>query len=175
MTKRKSLKNKEGGGAGSPGGPMAVALRMLSRCAVSEAELLRRLSEKGFNRPDSEAAVSRLRELGLADDRKLCEGLVRVYRESRRYGRAKILMALRRRLVPPDIIEDVVRGMSGGDEEILAASAALSKKFREGIPPGREGTAKAFRFLASRGFSIETCRRALGKRSDETEQTEGDA
>ena len=50
--------------------------------------------------------------------------------------------------------------------------AALSKKFREGIPPGREGTAKAFRFLASRGFSIETCRKALGKRSTENEDTE---
>jgi regulatory protein len=154
---------------------MAVALRMLSRRAVSEGELLRRLSEKGFARADSEAALSRLRELGLADDRKLCEGLVRIYRESRRYGRAKIVAALRRRLVPPDIIEDVVRGLSGGDEEIEAATAALSKKFREGIPPGREGTARAFRFLASRGFSLETCRKALGRRSNDTEQTEGDA
>ena len=71
---------------------MAVALRMLSRRAVSEGELLRRLSEKGFPPADASAALSRLRELGLADDRRLCEGLVRVYRDSRRYGRAKIVM-----------------------------------------------------------------------------------
>jgi regulatory protein len=148
---------------------MAVALRMLSRRAVSEGELSRRLAEKGFPLPEAEAAISRLRELGLADDRKLCEGLVRVYRESRRYGRAKIVMALRRRLVPPDIIDDVLRGLSGGDEETEAAAAALSKKFREGVPPGREGAAKAFRFLASRGFSLETCRRALGRNMTETD------
>ncbi len=151
---------------------MAVAMRMLSRRAVSEGELLRRLSEKGFARPDSEAALARLRELGLADDRKLCEGLVRVYRESRRYGRSKIVIALRRRLVPQEIIEDVVRVMSGGDEETVAASSALSKKFREGIPPGRDGAAKAFRFLASRGFALETCRKAIGGRSTENEITE---
>jgi regulatory protein len=153
---------------------MAVALRMLSRRAVSEGELLRRLSEKGFGRAEAEGAVARLRELGLADDRKLCEGLVRVYRDSRRYGRAKIVMALRRRLVPSDIIEDVVRGMSGGDEEAEAAAAALSKKFREGIPPGRGGAAKAFRFLAARGFSLETCRKALGRMPTENDETEGE-
>jgi regulatory protein len=153
---------------------MAVALRMLSRRPVSEGELLRRLSEKGFGRIEAEAALARLRELGLADDRKLCEGLVRVYRESRRYGRAKILAALRRRLVPPDIIEDVVRGMSGGGEEAEAAAAALARKFREGIPPGREGAAKAFRFLAGRGFSLETCRRALGRNLTENEPSEGE-
>ncbi|HEY3489620.1 MAG TPA: regulatory protein RecX [Candidatus Deferrimicrobiaceae bacterium] len=155
---------------------MAVALGMLSRRAVSEGELLRRLSEKGFSAAEAEAVVSRLRELGLADDRKLCEGLVRVYRESRRYGRAKILMALRRRLIPADLIDDVVRVLSGGDEELDAASAALSKKFREGIPPGREGISKAYRFLASRGFSLETCRRALGKKLTENDDDdEGDA
>lgn len=153
---------------------MAVALRMLSRRAVSEGELFRRLSEKGFGREEAEGAVSRLRELGLADDRRLCEGLVRVFRESRRYGRAKIVMALRRRLVPPELIEDVVRGMSGGDEEVEAAAAALSKKFREGIPPGREGAAKAFRFLAARGFSLETCRKALGRKPAENDDNEGD-
>ena len=153
---------------------MAVALRMLSRRAVSEGELLRRLSEKGFPPADAEAALSRLRELGLADDRRLCEGLVRVYRDSRRYGRAKIVMALRRRLVPADIIDVVVRGMSGGDEEIEVATAALSKKYREGIPPGREGAAKAYRFLAARGFSLETCRKALGKRTTEPEESEGE-
>lgn len=153
---------------------MAVALRMLTRRAVSEGEIVRRIAEKGFTLPEADAAISRLRELGLADDRKLCEGLVRVYRESRRYGRAKIMMALRRRLVPADIIDDVLRGLSGGDEEVEAATAALSKKFREGVPPGREGAAKAFRFLASRGFSLETCRKALGRNMTENEPSEGE-
>jgi SOS response regulatory protein OraA/RecX len=64
--------------------------------------------------------------------------------------------------------------MSGGDEEIEAAAAALSKKFRDGVPPGREGAAKAFRFLASRGFSLETCRKALGKTMTENEPSEGE-
>lgn len=150
---------------------MAVALRMLARRPVSEGELLRRLSEKGFPRDETGRTLARLRELGLADDRKMCEGLLRLYRESRRYGRSKIVAALRRRLIPPELIDEVVRGLSGGDEELEAASAALARKFRGGVPPGREGAAKAWRFLAARGFSPETCRRALGRQTEDAEPT----
>jgi regulatory protein len=153
---------------------MAVALRMLSRRAVSEAEVRRRLSEKEIPGEEVERTVARLLELGLLDDRRLCEGLVRTFRESRRYGRAKIVLALRRRLLPQDVVESVVREASGGEEELETAVAALKKKFHDGIPPGREGSAKAFRFLAGRGFPMETCRKALGKALSEIDETEGD-
>lgn len=140
---------------------MRAALLMLSRRSLSEGEIRERLAGKGF--PDGQASgvIRRLRELGLADDAKLCGQLVRTYRESRGYGAAKIAWTLRARKIPRALVEEALRNSSSGDEEREAASAALRKRFRDGIPSGREAAAKAFRFLAGRGFSPDTIRKAL--------------
>lgn len=139
---------------------LGSALRMLSRRALSEGEILLRLARKGFSDAQAAAALRRLRELGLADDRALCAALVRRYREERRIGPRKIAGMLASRRLPRALIEDALRN-AGPDEELAAARAALAKKFRGGIPPGREGAARAYRFLAGRGFSPESCREAI--------------
>jgi regulatory protein len=152
---------------------MAAALRMLSRRDLSEGEIRERLSKKGFPHAESSATIRRLRELGLVDDTKLCARLVRSYRETRGYGSAKIAWALRGRGFSPDLVEETVREFSTGEEELAAASAALRKKFRSGLLKGREGAAKAYRFLAGRGFSPETCRRAIAGFSFVLQEGEG--
>lgn len=152
---------------------MAAALRMLSRRDLSEGEIRERLSKKGFPHAEASATIRRLRELELVDDTKLCARLVRSYRETRGYGSAKIAWALRGRGFSPALVEDTVREFSTGEEELAAASAALRKKFRSGLLEGREGAAKAYRFLAGRGFSPETCRKAIGGFSYEIQEGEG--
>lgn len=152
---------------------MAAALRMLSRRGLSEAEILDRLAGKGFSSGEADATVGRLRELGLADDPKLCGLLARAYRESRGYGSAKIAWTLRRRGFPQPLVEETLRGFSSDEEELAAAGAALRKKFRAGVPPGREGAARAYRFLAGRGFPPGTCRRAIGRLSFDIQEGEG--
>jgi len=142
---------------------MEAALRMLARRALSEGEIRGRLAKKGFPDGPAQAAILRLRELGLADDPKLCGQLVRYYRETRGYGPAKIAWTLRTRGFPRELIEDSVRRGCSPEEEIADAAAALRKKFRGGLPPGREGAARAYRFLAGRGFSPDACRRAVGR------------
>lgn len=140
---------------------MAAALRMLSRRDLSEGEIRERLSVKGHSRAEAQAAIGRLRELGFVDDKGLCARLARSYRETRGYGAAKVAWALRARRFSAALVEETMRESSFGEEELAAASAALRKKFRGGIPRGREGAARAYRFLAGRGFSPETCRRAV--------------
>jgi regulatory protein len=141
---------------------MRAALWMLSRRALSEGEIRERLSKKGFPETDASGVVRRLRELGLADDPKLCDHLVRSFRDTRGYGPVKIAWALRARRFPPGLVEEVLRNSSSGEEELSAASAALKKKFRDRLPPGRDGAARAYRFLAGRGFPPDTCRKAVG-------------
>ncbi|MBI5342412.1 MAG: regulatory protein RecX [Deltaproteobacteria bacterium] len=138
-------------------------MRMLARRALSEGEIRGRLEKKGFSGGPAEAAIRRLRELGLADDPGLCGRLAVHYRETRGYGPAKIAWTLRRRGFPRELIEETVRRSCSPEEEIEAAAAALRKKFRGGLPPGREGAARAYRFLAGRGFSPDACRRAVGR------------
>jgi regulatory protein len=150
---------------------MEAALRMLARRALSEGEIRERLARREVPAPEIGTVLRRLRDARLVDDRALCADLVRVYREARRYGRLKILRTLRARRFPPGLVEEAMREASSPDGEIEAALAALRKKFREGVPPGREGAAKAFRFLAGRGFLLETCRQAiLAFRSDISEE-----
>ncbi len=142
---------------------MDSALRMLARRALSEGEIRGRLKEKGFDEAHAEAAIRRLRELGLADDPGLCGRLAVQYREARGYGPAKIAWTLRRRGFARELVEETLRRSCPPEEEIEAAAAVLRKKFRGGLPAGREGAARAYRFLAGRGFSPDACRRALGR------------
>lgn len=151
---------------------MAAALRMLSRRDLSEGEIRERLSVKGHSRAEAQAAIGRLRELGLVDDKGLCARLARSYRETRGYGAAKVAWALRTRRFSAALVEETMREFSSGEGELAAAAAALRKKFRGGIPRGREGAAKAYRFLAGRGFSPDACRKAVRGVSSEIPEGE---
>lgn len=145
---------------------------MLARRALSAGEIGSRLAAKGFTEAQAAAAVHRLAELGLVDDRALCVQLARSYRDVRRYGPRKIAGALRLRRFPAALVDEVLRETSSPGEELAAAAAALRKRFRAGLPPGREGAAKAYRFLSGRGFDPATCRRAIGGQSRDIEEGE---
>jgi regulatory protein len=145
---------------------------MLARRPLSEGEVRSRLARKGHVAADVEAAVSRLRELGLLDDDALCRQLVRTYQEGRGYGPAKTAWKLAARGFPRDLVAAAVREGCSAEAVAEAAATALRRKFRGGIPPGRDGTAKAYRFLAGRGFPPGACRDAIGRRLSET--SEGD-
>ena len=151
---------------------MAAALHMLSRRALSEGEIRFRLKAKGYSEAEAESVLGRLRGLGLVDDGTLCADLARAYRDVRMCGPVRIAGALLSRRFPRDLVEESVRAVSRPGEELAAAAAALGKKFRDGIPGGREGAARVFRFLARRGFSPETCRQAIRRLSRDIEEGE---
>lgn len=161
MTRTPRPRKPEGGAGAGPEEPLPASLRMLSRRALSEGEIRERLAAKGFPEERISAALERLRELGLADDPALCGRLARTYRDARRMGPRAIGAMLLSRRFSRDLVEESVGAVSGPEEVLAAASAALEKKYRSGIPGGREGAAKAYRFLYARGFSPETCRRAI--------------
>ncbi|MCL5966410.1 MAG: recombination regulator RecX [Deltaproteobacteria bacterium] len=140
---------------------MDAALAMLSRRALSEAEVRERLAGKGFPGAEVAAVGVRLKELGLLNDRDLALRLARSYREARRYGPARIAWALRNRLFPAALVAEAVRSACPPGEEVAAAADALRRKWKNGAPRDRKEAARAYRFLAGRGFSPEACRRAI--------------
>ncbi len=152
---------------------MELASRMLARRPLSEGEVVHRLAAGGIPEDEIPRVLSRLRELGYVDDPALCRRLARSYREERGYGPAKIAWKLAERRFPRDLVEEAVREAASPEEVAEAAAKALRKKFREGIPAGREGAAKAYRFLAGRGFPPDACRAAVGRRRIEHPQGEG--
>jgi regulatory protein len=143
---------------------------MLARRPLSEGELALRLARKGIAEGEIPAVVARLRELGLLEDAALCRRLARSFQEDRRYGPAKIAWILSSRRFSRDLVEEAVRDVASPAAVAEAAAAALRKRFRDGIPPGREGAAKAYRFLAGRGFPPDACRAAVGRRRTELPQ-----
>ena len=145
---------------------------MLARRPLSEGEVALRLAGKGVPEPEVAGTVARLRELGLLDDAALCRQLAGSWQDARRYGPAKIARNLAARRFPRGLVEAVLREVAPADAVAVAAAAALRKKFMGGIPPGRENAARAYRFLAGRGFPPEVCRAAVGRRASDT--PEGD-
>ena len=153
-----------------PGAGIELAIGMLARRPLSEGEVALRLARKGVDEGGIPSILSRLRELGLLEDASLCRRLARSYQEDRRYGPAKIAWKLASRRFSRDLVEEALREVASPGAVAEAAANALRKKFREGIPPGREGAAKAYRFLAGRGFPPDACRAAVGRRTTEIPQ-----
>jgi len=84
----------------------------------------------------------------------------------------KIAWKLASRGFPRFLVEEAMREECLEEDVAAAAVLALRKKYRGGIPPGRESASKAYRFLAGRGFPPDVCRRAVGGRRTETEGEE---
>ena len=145
---------------------------MLSRRPLSEWEVADRLARKEVPEAAIPPVLARLRELGLVDDPALCRQLVRSYGEARGYGPMKIAWKLAARGFRRPVVEEAMREECDPEDVAESAERTLRKKYRGGIPPGREGAAKAYRFLASRGFPPNVCRQAVGRRR--TEEPEGD-
>ena len=152
---------------------MELAIGMLARRPLSEGEVALRLARKGVPEGEIPAVLSRLRELGLVDDAALCRRLARSYQDERRYGPAKIAWKLASRRFSRDLVDEALREVASPGAVAEAAALALRKKFREGIPQGRDGAAKAYRYLAGRGFPPDVCRAAVGRRLTGSFQGDG--
>ncbi len=148
---------------------LAAAVEILAKRLVSTAELRSKLAAKKlFSPAEIDEAVLAVKRMGALHDDFLAEDVARSYR-SRGYGPARIRMALRKRGIPQEIIEQTMNrkdeddepandeGNSGQSEDGDNAFAVLHRKaaqFRR-EPDPRKRKAKAVRCLVGRGFSYE--------------------
>lgn len=137
-----------------------AALNSLDLCARTRRELERSLLARGYVPPAVEAALDRLAENGLVDDRRYAERAVEV-NASRPVG----VYAMRRKLRAKGISDEDAEAALGALDDAQQAEAArkaarsLMRKY-EGLP-AREGRAKLSQALARRGFSWEAVREAV--------------
>ena len=139
---------------------MEKAMRLLSRRALSERELLNKLCAAGYPFREARDAVAECRKRGYVND----EAFAADYTEllaGRCLGGRRIRLALRKRGIPAELQEEPLE--AAAETEAERASEALAYKLRllarETDP--RRKREKAFRFLIGRGFSCESCRTAL--------------
>lgn len=148
---------------------MEKAMRLLSRRALSERELLNKLCAAGYPFREARDAVAECRKRGYVND----EAFAADYTEllaGRCLGGRRIRLALRKRGIPAELQEEPLE--AAAETEAERASEALAYKLRllarETDP--RRKREKAFRFLVGRGFSCESCRTALERADSDPEE-----
>ena len=148
---------------------MEKAMRLLSRRALSERELLNKLCAAGYPFREARDAVAECRKRGYVND----EAFAADYTEllaGRCLGGRRIRLALRMRGFPAELRDEPLE--AAAETEAERASEALAYKLRllarETDP--RRKREKAFRFLVGRGFSCESCRTALERADFDPEE-----
>lgn len=120
---------------------------LLGRREWSEKELRTRFALKGYEQPDIETAIEFLKAYGLQSDERFAGSKVRM--NATRAGNAKLKQQLKLAGVKPEVVEQALDATA---PELERAGALMERKFA-GRPADAETRMKAWRFLASRGFS----------------------
>ncbi len=112
-----------------------IALRFLSYRPRSEQEVADHLRRKGFDARTVEAELERLRNVGLVDDRAFAQFWVENRTAFRPRSRRALQAELRRKGIPPAIIQEVLQEASP-DERALALRLARERARRlRGLDP----------------------------------------
>lgn len=134
----------------------ARALGFLARRDHSEAELVRKLREKGMPAADIVVVVQRLKDLRYLDDRRFAEQWAEsAVNSGRGYG-PRLRQELSRRGVAKDIITEVLAGIAAEHDEIETLAALMARKFTGFDPMSASDREKrrVFNYLQRRGFSL---------------------
>ena len=138
---------------------VAYLLRLLTRRDYARAELDDRMRRKGVTDEVREAALARLAELALLDDRRVAEGHVRG--RAHRKGRRALMRELDRRGVPEQVRDEALAPLDDA-QQLDAARGVLAKHaWRFDSGDVLKDRAKATAFLARRGFAGDTVRTAI--------------
>lgn len=111
-------------------GPFSAALRLLARRPCAVAEIRRALIKKFPDESRVEAAIVRLRTLGYLDDRKFARQYASFLARNRAFGRERIRLKLKARLVDYRVIDEALDQAFEETSEQDLLDRALEKKLR---------------------------------------------
>lgn len=125
---------------------------MCSRAEYSAAEVRNKLRQWGLSQSQAERVVDDLLEGRYIDDARFARAFVSDKVEYARWGVKKIVVALMRRGVDRDTIEEALEGI---DQERYSSNIVelIRQKARSvEAPRSYEGRGKILRFMLSRGY-----------------------
>lgn len=139
----------------------AYAVRLLSQREYSARTLKDKLLQRGYPPEEAAVAVEAMQSYGYQDDARFAE--MRARQDARRMGNRRVSQSLVERGVDKEVALERVAELEPEDERILS----VIDRFR-GKHLDEALKAKAWRFLAYRGFSpgsIKVALRALAEDS----------
>lgn len=137
----------------------AAVLKILNRADKTEAEIRKKLKEKGFSYSDASAAVLRAKNNGLIDDARYAELYFEFNRE--RKGSRRIRLELERKGIADELIKEVLM-----ENEEYDACLNVALRFARNKARDEKFTAKLMRHLAARGFEYGAIKKAVAAVTD---------
>lgn len=137
----------------------AAVLKILNRADKTEAEIRKKLKEKGFSYSDVSAAVVRAKNNGLINDARYADLYFEFNKE--RKGSRRIRLELERKGIDGEIIKNV---LMENDEDSACLDVAL--RFARNKTRDEKFVAKLMRHLAARGFEYGAIKKAVAAVAD---------
>ena len=142
------------------------ALWLLDKRDYSRAELLKKLTEKGYAEETAAAAVDRLAELGFVDDARYAPIVVRHY-AAKGYGARRVQTELQRRGIPKELWDAAMEEMPSQDESV---DKLLRSRMRGAESTDRAALKRAADALLRRGYAWDEINAAVERYRAETEE-----
>ena len=138
-----------------------VALTLLSRRELSEAQIRTRLARREFEADEIEAAVERLRLDGTINDRRVALAAARMESTIRHRGRARVIQKLRTLGIDGEVAEAAVNEVFEEVDEGALLDRAFERRLRGQDPKhlDEKSRARILRSLAAQGFTFDTIMR----------------
>jgi len=138
------------------------AYRLLAYRNQTSSELRDRLQRRGYTSPVIDEVLRQLVSDGYVDDRKLALDWARYRLQTKPLGRRRLAWELRRRGIPPESVEEVLREVYAEfDEVTLAEQAARKRLGSKELPRSPRERQRYIRHLISLGFDTEIVATAL--------------
>ncbi len=157
------LSGKEEDRFSCPKAARKKAMDFLARREYGQAELIRKLADKGFVRDIAEQAVVNLSDEGLQSDQRFAESFVQS-RINQGKGPVRIRLDLGQRGIREAAIEAALE--EAGADWYRLAREIRDKKFGNSRPADFAEKAKQMRFLQYRGFEPDHIQAAVGGGDD---------
>lgn len=143
----------------------ARAMDILSRQEISRSGLKRKLAPYAESEEELEKVLTEFAERNWQSDERYAEAYI--HSKSRQHGTLRLKQALSAQGIDEDISRDM---LPDRDSELQTALAVLRKKFKQPSTDLKEKQ-KQVRFLAYRGFSMDTIQTALKSSWDEADDS----
>ncbi len=139
-----------------------AAYRLLAYRSQTSSELSERLQQRGYTSTLITEVLSQLAADGYVDDRRVALDWARYRLQAKPLGRRRLAWELRRRGIPSELLEEVLRQVySEFDEAMLAEQAARKRLRSREVPRSPRERQRFVRYLMSLGFEGDTVAAAL--------------
>jgi regulatory protein len=143
------------------------ALRWLAGRELSEAQVRKRLEDRGYTRAAIVPAIQRLKDERTLDDLRAATAVARTEAKVRRHGPRRVMVKLMAMHIDRDMAKEVVHNLFGEGDEQELLEATLDRRLR-GKPERLKDHAERRRvlsYLVRQGFSASAASDLIRKRS----------